>query len=85
MDTNKSSQKVPQMYDSHTTFLLEQGYIHAHASFLMSCESVRKTMISKNTTGYSYHKKIIGLQNTCKAFSRSLNRPDINELPFSTL
>lgn len=71
------------MNDNHTTSLLEQGYIHARASFLMDHESVRKMVENDDT-----HKKrkittckISGIQNTCKAFSRSLNRPVIYELP----
>lgn len=37
----RSSQKSPRMNDNHTTSLLEQGYIHGHASFLLGRDSVK--------------------------------------------
>jgi hypothetical protein len=54
MDTGRSSQKSPRMNDSHTTSLLEQGYIHGHASFLLIHDSARETMILTKRESLTY-------------------------------
>jgi hypothetical protein len=54
MDTGRSSQKSPRMNDSHTSSLLEQGYIHGHASFLLTHDSARETMMLTKRENYAY-------------------------------